>query len=104
MPVDRPPGAGAAALADGEVGRPCHDGQVPQRLTTLDASALHQLPDYISLHDRISADLEAMYDLSGLRHFEGRSFSGWHHHVTLVSVAHAWQYLDPVTVRVGPVV
>lgn len=73
-------------------------------LTTLDASALHQLPDYISLHDRISADLEAMYDLSGLRHFEGRSFSGWHHHVTLVSVAHAWQYLDPVTVRVGPVV
>ncbi len=25
----------------------------------------------------------------GLDHFEGRSFRGWHHHVTLASVAHA---------------
>ncbi|MFC0110199.1 hypothetical protein ACFFRB_28540 [Kibdelosporangium aridum subsp. largum] len=24
----------------------------------------------------------------GLRHFEGRSYAGWHHHVTLVSAAH----------------
>jgi SRSO17 transposase len=26
----------------------------------------------------------------GLRHFEGRSYIGWHHHVTLVSMAHAF--------------
>ncbi len=26
----------------------------------------------------------------GLAHFEGRTFNGWHHHVTLVSVAHAF--------------
>jgi SRSO17 transposase len=25
-----------------------------------------------------------------LDHFEGRSFAGWHHHVTLVSLAHAF--------------
>lgn len=25
----------------------------------------------------------------GLAHFEGRTWNGWHHHVTLVSVAHA---------------
>ena len=34
----------------------------------------------------------------GLDHFQGRSFAGWHHHVTLVSVAHAFvtrQRLDP---------
>ena len=34
----------------------------------------------------------------GLDHFEGRSFKGWHHHVTLVSAAHAFvtlQRLDP---------
>jgi SRSO17 transposase len=34
----------------------------------------------------------------GLDHFEGRSFGGWHHHVTLVSLAHAFvtlQRLDP---------
>jgi hypothetical protein len=29
----------------------------------------------------------------GLHHFEGRSFRGWHHHVTLVSVAHAFREL-----------
>jgi len=28
-------------------------------------------------------------DRLGLDHFEGRSFIGWHHHVTLVSVAAA---------------
>ncbi|MFF3129994.1 IS701 family transposase, partial [Streptomyces sp. NPDC057908] len=26
----------------------------------------------------------------GLAHFEGRTWTGWHHHVTLVSVAHAF--------------
>lgn len=70
-------------------------------LTTLDASRLHHLSDYIALHDRIEADLASMYDGSGLRHFEGRSFSGWHHHVTLVSVAHAWSYLDPASPAAG---
>lgn len=26
----------------------------------------------------------------GLAHFEGRTWNGWHHHVTLVSAAHAF--------------
>lgn len=30
-----------------------------------------------------------MRDL-GLDHFEGRSFGGWHRHITLVSLAHAY--------------
>lgn len=30
---------------------------------------------------------------SGLHHFEGRSFRGWHHHVTLASAAHAYLLL-----------
>ena len=30
----------------------------------------------------------------GLDHFEGRSFGGWHHHVTLVSVAHGYLTLE----------
>src|SRR3954454_14984451 len=37
---------------------------------------------------------------SGLHHFEGRSFRGWHHHVTLASVAHAYRLL---TSAPGPV-
>ena len=30
----------------------------------------------------------------GLDHFEGRSWRGWNHHVTLVSVAHAFLTLE----------
>jgi SRSO17 transposase len=30
----------------------------------------------------------------GLDHFEGRSFAGWHHHVTLVAVAHGFLTLE----------
>ena len=44
------------------------------------------------LHDRVHADLGQL-DRSGLQHFEGRSFSGWHHYMTLVSMAHAWSHL-----------
>ncbi|MDH6711419.1 SRSO17 transposase [Kitasatospora sp. MAA19] len=34
----------------------------------------------------------------GLDHFEGRTWRGWHHHVTLVTAAHAFltlRRLDP---------
>ncbi len=31
---------------------------------------------------------------SGLDHFEGRSYQGWHHHVTLVSLAHGFLTLE----------
>ena len=30
----------------------------------------------------------------GLDHFEGRSWQGWHHHVTLVSLAYAFLALE----------
>jgi SRSO17 transposase len=30
----------------------------------------------------------------GLDHFEGRGWVGWHHHVTLVSVAHGFLTLE----------
>lgn len=35
------------------------------------------------------SELAALRVDSGLDHFEGRSFRGWHHHVTLASIAHA---------------
>lgn len=47
---------------------------------------------------RIEQDYRELKDALGLDHFEGRSFRGWHHHVTLVSVAHAFltlERLDP---------
>ena len=48
--------------------------------------------------ETIEHDYRELKDALGLDHFEGRSFKGWHHHVTLVSVAHAFvtlERLDP---------
>ncbi|WP_030356014.1 IS701 family transposase [Streptomyces scopuliridis] len=39
---------------------------------------------------RIEHDYREMKQALGLAHFEGRTWTGWHHHVTLVSVAHAF--------------
>ncbi|MFE2554394.1 IS701 family transposase [Streptomyces sp. NPDC059355] len=39
---------------------------------------------------RIEHDYREMKQALGLAHFEGRTFTGWHHHVTLVSAAHAF--------------
>jgi SRSO17 transposase len=43
---------------------------------------------------RIEHDYRELKDALGLDHFEGRGLRGWHHHVTLVSVAHAFLTLE----------
>ena len=61
-------------------------------------TALVELVRLAKLRWRIEHDYRELKDGLGLDHFEGRSFQGWHHHVTLVSVAHAFitlQRLDP---------
>ncbi|MER7508949.1 IS701 family transposase, partial [Streptomyces lavendulae] len=37
---------------------------------------------------RIEHDYRELKTCLGLDHFEGRSFNGWHRHVTLVTAAH----------------
>jgi len=39
---------------------------------------------------RIEQDYRELKHGLGLDHFEGRSWRGWHHHVTLASIAHAF--------------
>ncbi len=39
---------------------------------------------------RIELDYREMKDELGLDHYEGRQWSGWHHHVTLVTLAYAF--------------
>lgn len=39
---------------------------------------------------RIEHDYRELKHGLGLDHFEGRSWLGWHHHVTLVTAAHAF--------------
>jgi SRSO17 transposase len=63
-----------------------------------DDTPLQELVRLAKLRWRIEHDYRELKDGLGLDHFEGRSFSGWHHHVTLVSAAHAFvtlQRLDP---------
>jgi SRSO17 transposase len=43
---------------------------------------------------RIEQDYRELKGALGLDHFEGRSWPGWHHHVTLVSVAHGFLILE----------
>ncbi|WP_220183324.1 IS701 family transposase [Sphaerisporangium album] len=62
-------------------------------LTDLGDSRLSEVADLIHLRCRAVAQLALMDAESGLRHFEGRSFRGWHHHVTLVSAAHGYRLL-----------
>jgi SRSO17 transposase len=51
----------------------------------------------LGLHHQATADLDTLHDGLGLRHFEGRSFPGWHHYVTLVSVAHSYRVLQRIS-------
>jgi len=55
---------------------------------------LRQLVELAKVRWRIEHDYRELKDALGLDHFEGRSYPGWHHHVTLVSVAHAFLTLE----------
>jgi SRSO17 transposase len=55
---------------------------------------LERLVALAKLRWRIEHDYRELKDALGLDHFEGRSFGGWHHHVTLVSLAHGFMKLE----------
>lgn len=55
-----------------------------------ETTALTTLVRLAKLRRRIEHDYREMKQALGLAHFEGRTWNGWHHHVTLVSIAHAF--------------
>lgn len=55
---------------------------------------LKTLVKLAKLRWRIEHDYRELKDALGLDHFEGRTYRGWHHHVTLVSIAHAFHTLE----------
>jgi len=59
-------------------------------LTDLGTLRLRHLVDIARVRHRVTADLDRLQHEFGFGHFEGRSFRGWHHHATLVSLAHAF--------------
>jgi SRSO17 transposase len=71
-------------------------------LTNLNGVRLPQLAGLVetSLRARQS-DLDRLRDDFGLQDFEGRSFAGWHHHVTLVSAAQVYHTLRQLAAGPG---
>jgi SRSO17 transposase len=55
---------------------------------------LKQLVRLAKMRFRIEQDYRELKDALGLDHFEGRTYRGWNHHVTLVSVAHGFLTLE----------
>jgi SRSO17 transposase len=55
---------------------------------------LKELVRLAKLRWRIEQDYRELKDALGLDHFEGRTYRGWNHHVTLVSIAHAFLTLE----------
>jgi SRSO17 transposase len=55
---------------------------------------LRRLVRVVKSRCRIEQDYLQLKDELGLDHYEGRSWSGWHHHVTLVMLAHAFLTLE----------
>ncbi|MGW0720433.1 IS701 family transposase [Streptomyces sp. NPDC002778] len=58
-------------------------------LTGMHRTPVHELVRLTKLGGRVAYDAEMVGERIGLRDFEGRSFGGWHRHMTLASVAHA---------------
>lgn len=66
-------------------------GLVPDRLwlTNHCSASDLELLRLSKLVGRVDRDYEQIAKAVGIQDFEGRSFPGWHRHVTLVSIAHA---------------
>jgi SRSO17 transposase len=58
------------------------------------ATPIVELVRLARLRWRVEQDYRECKGALGLDHFEGRSWPGWHHHVTLVSVAHGFLTLE----------
>jgi SRSO17 transposase len=59
-----------------------------------DGTPIVELVRLGKLRWRIGQDYRELKGALGLDHFEGCSFGGWHHHVTLVAVAHGFLTLE----------
>ncbi|MGW9048133.1 IS701 family transposase [Streptomyces lydicus] len=62
-------------------------------LTNLTTWSLRQLMQLRSIWNRHDAEVRSFQDDYGVRDFEGRSFIGWHHQMTMASAAFAFSKL-----------
>jgi SRSO17 transposase len=79
-----------------------HGGGEELWLTDRSPADLPALVRLTRLPGRVHRDLQEVADEVGVRDFTGRSYGGWHRHITLASAAHAVRALGetaPVPVR-----
>ena len=56
--------------------------------------SLRRLVQVAKARWKIEQDYQQLKEELGLDHYEGRNWSGWHHHVTLVMLAHSFLTLE----------
>ncbi|AQT76369.1 transposase [Streptomyces sp. fd1-xmd] len=71
-------------------------------LTNMSRHPMDDLLRLVRQSGRAAATSAALADDFGLLDFEGRSFPGWHHHMTLMSAAYAYKALPALRQRYAP--
>ncbi|WP_455710627.1 IS701 family transposase [Streptomyces achromogenes] len=76
--------------------RPALDGRLPARywLTSLTDRPVDEVLSLVRGRTAALSAVSVLQNRLGVLDFEGRSFPGWHHHMTMASAAYAYQYLD----------
>lgn len=76
------------------------DAPTKYSLCDLPASyALRRLVRIIKCRWKIEQDYHQLKEELGLDHYEGRNWQGWHHHVTMVMLAHAFLTLEALRTK-----
>ncbi|MEU2856444.1 IS701 family transposase [Streptomyces syringium] len=77
---------------------PTEDGLAPGRawLTNMTHAGTAQLLTLVRMRSRAVQAVQRLQNDFGLGDFEGRSYPGWHHHMTLVSAAYACSRLTRI--------
>ncbi|MGW5605753.1 IS701 family transposase [Streptomyces sp. NPDC003753] len=94
-------GADGAARTYRILERPASDGRVPARywITSLTDRPVDEVLSLVRGRTAALSAVKALQDRFGVLDFEGRSFPGWHHHMTMASAAYVYQYLDGASGR-----
>ena len=61
--------------------------------------SLRRLVQVAKARWKIEQDYQQLKEELGLDHYEGRSWMGWHHHVTLVMLAHSFLTLETLRAK-----
>jgi SRSO17 transposase len=93
----RPPGKPVWLLVEWPE---AEDGPTKYSLCDLPASyKLRRLVRLVKCRWKIEQDYHQLKEELGLDHYEGRNWQGWHHHVTMVMLAHAFLTLETLRAK-----